>query len=353
MIRLLFILSFVTIFSLGSAQDFPVFKNSKDSVLFSQAGNRLWNRLPGDTTNLARLNFDSISRVIERLRQKAIGWSQVYKPRSSFVPYADLKSGKVNPDNITRLSISNIQSRQLPKEVLLCKNLEELELVNTRINEIQAEVNTLTKLTSIYLYNNVPSGRLILGKNDHVSYLRIAGHHPDKLPRSYKNFSLLDSLNINRTMATRLPNVKKNKELKIIYAMRNNITLRSSKKNTSLEYLDLRMNKISVIPNSIGRKYPALKTLSFNTNPIKKVKPGLGKLKNLEYLSFYTTGLTKIPKSVYQLSKLKVIDLFDNNIETIDPEIKNLQKLEVLYLANNKIYGLPDEIGELKSLESL
>jgi Leucine-rich repeat (LRR) protein len=355
MIRILFIISFTVVFSGGIAQQFPVFKDQKDSLQYAQITNMV-SELLKTRNEMGKLNetrFDSLIHIQDQLRVKAIEWRLHYKPNRHFINFTELKAGIVNPDTIIRLSISNVKSSEIPKEVLACKNLKELELVNTRIDIIQEELNALSKLTSVYLFNNIPSKRLVLEVNAHVNYLRIAGYNPEKLPKTYKNFTSLDSLNINRSMATRIPDISKNKQLIILNAKENNITLKRYKKSYSLEHLDLLGNKITKVPNAIGRKYPSLRALSFNTNPVKKVKPGLGKLKDLEYLSFYGNGLTEIPTPVYKLVNLQVIDLFNNRIEFVSPEIKNLQKLKVLYLANNRLYSLPDEIGQLKNLEEV
>jgi Leucine-rich repeat (LRR) protein len=346
-ILLIFVIANLSVF--GQAGQKPVFKSKADSIQFAKIREL---RHPEADLNTKRLFYDSLSKVELPLLQKVV-WQFVYSSRKTFTTYADLKSGIVHPDSVKQLSISNLRAPQVPVEVLKCKNLEELELVNTQIDELQNELNSLSHLNSIYLYNNVPSKRLMLGKNTHVNYLRIAGHHPEKLPKSYKSFSSLDSLNLNRSMATRLPNLKHNPELTLVNAVSNNITLKRYKGSKTLERLDLRQNKITNVPNSIGRKYPQLKALSFNSNPVKKVKPGLGKLKHLEFISFYGNMLSEIPAPVYKLTKLQVIDLFDNRIEAVSTEIKNLRDLKILYLANNRLYRLPDEIGELKNLEEV
>lgn len=353
MIRFLISISFAGVIFEASAQQFPILKDSKDSVKFAQISQRLWNRPANGQAYLTKKEYDSLRNLFDELVKKALGWSQYYKPNKTYVLFTDLKTGKVNADTVTRLSISDLKSTEVPEEVLACKNLKELELVNTKIDVLQEELNSLDKLTSVYMFNNQPARRLLLERNNHINYVRIAGHHPDKLPKSYKNFTSLDSLNINRSMGTRIPNIKHNEQLTIINAVENNITLKGYKKSKTLIHLDLRGNKVKVVRNSIGRKFSNLKALSFNMNPVKTVKPGLGKLKNLEYLSFYGTGITEIPAPVYQLSNLLVIDLFNNNIEFISPEIKNLQNLKVLYLANNRLYRLPDEIGQLKNLEEV
>lgn len=295
--------------------------------------------------------FDSLNEVELALLQKAT-WQYFYSPRKSFTSFADLKSGVVSPDSVRQLSISDVRSVRVPEEVLRCKNLEELELVNTRIDELQPELNSLKKLVTICLYNNVPARPLKLGHNTTVNYLRIAGYHPERLPSSYRNFSGLDSLNLNRSSSTRFPNIRHNPELTKLMLVENSLNLKRFKRSSSITYLDLRRNKITVVPNRI-RKFKSLQSLSFNSNPIKKVKPGLGKLNQLVYLSFYGAMLKEIPKPVYKLSNLQTIDLFHNQIEFLSPDIRNLRKLEVLYLANNKLYRLPDEIGELKNLEEV
>jgi Leucine-rich repeat (LRR) protein len=356
--RLLFFLFFIAVYtaSFGQAGQQPVFKTKTDSIQYAKIRAirmKLAQSKPGDYVGMPKTRtYDSLDKAEEAL-WKRMSWQYVYKSKRGFVAFSDLKSGKVNPDSIIQLSISDVRSVHIPKEVFLCRNLEELELVNTRIDELQEELNLLPKLNSIYLFNNTPSKRLILGKNNYVNYLRIAGNNPEKLPKTYKNFTSLDSLNINRSMATRIPDIRKNKQLIILNAVENNIILKRYKKSASLQHLDLRRNKITKVPNSIGRKYKSLKALSFNMNPVKKVKPGLGKLTNLEYLSFYANGITEIPAPVYKLTKLQVIDLFNNRIEAVSPKIKNLQELKVLYLANNRLYRLPDEMGQLKNLEEV
>lgn len=334
----------------------PVFQDRSDSVQYEKIREQRSQLFRDGSvrhfTGQQSYTLDSLNKAEEVLR-KRITWQYVYRPKSSFTPYEELKDGKVKPEEVRALSISNLKSREVPDEVLNCKNLEELELVNTSIDKIQGSLNQLEKLSIIHLFNNVPSAKLVLEHNQHVSYLRIAGHHPEKLPASYKNFTGLDSLNLTRSGSHKFPNIKKNQELVKLTLIENNITLKKFKGSASLKYLDLRRNKVEVVRNKIHRKFKSLTGLSFNTNNVRKVKPGLGKVEKLEYLSLYGNGITEIPKSVYKLRNLKIIDLFENRIEFVSPEIKNLQNLEVLYLANNRLYSLPEEIGTLKNLREL
>lgn len=359
MIRVLFFLYLIiTCFTAaGQGTPQPFFKSKADSQQFARIMElrSKWanDRQDGDYVGMPqRHNYDSLYKAQEEIEKKAV-WRRVFTPRKNFTSFADLKAGNVKPEEVTTLSISSLRADQIPDEVLLCKNLEELELVNTSINKIQAALNQLPKLTNLFIYNNVPSKRLILERNEHISYLRIAGHNPEKLPATYKNFSNLDSLNLNRNLLTKFPNIKQNKTLVKLWVVENEITMQRFKGSPSLTHLDLTRNKVTVVPNKIHRKFKSMEALSFNMNKVKKVKPGLGKMSKLEYLSFYANGITEIPKPVYKLTNLRVIDLFDNRIEFLSPEIKNLQNLKILYLANNRLYRLPDEIGLMKSLEEV
>ncbi len=334
--------------AVGQTGQKPVFKTKTDSVQYYT----LQQKIVMQMSETGGVVPDSLMKAFTALTQR-IGWQNLYRPNREFTAYTALKDGTVKAEDVIRLSISDVRATEVPAEVLACKNLQALELVNTRIDKIQHALSTLPKLNELILLNNIPTSRLVLEHNSNISYLRISGYHPEKLPKNYSMLPGLDSLNLNRSMITKLPSIRKNKELTMLTAVGNNITLKHYKGSPALEHLDLRLNKVETVPNSLPRKFKSLKQLSFNSNPIKKVKPGLGKLNRLEYLSFYGTGLREIPAPVYKLSNLKVIDLFNNKIEKIGPAIKNLQNLEVLYLANNRLYSLPEETGQLKNLREL
>lgn len=350
MIRIALFFMLLTMLQVSRAQSTkPYYQSKSDSVQFAVIQEKL-----AAVSRERGIVPDSLVKAYGELRSR-ITWRNVYRSNSEFTPYTDLQSGAIKPEEVIRLSIADIQAAQVPDAVLACKNLQALELVNTRIDKIQQELSQLPKFRELILLNNIPSSpRLILEPNSNISYLRIAGYNPEKLPKSYAALPGLDSLNLNRSMISKLPSIKKNKELVMLTVVDNNITsVKRAKGSATLEKLDLRLNKVTVVPGSLHRKFRSLKQLSFNANPVKKVKPGLGRFKHLEYISFYGNGLPEIPKPVYKLTTLKTIDLFDNRIEAVSPAIKNLKNLEVLYLANNRLYSLPEEIGSLKNLREL
>lgn len=74
---------------------------------------------------------------------------------------------------------------------------------------------------------------------------------------------------------------------------------------------------------------------------------------NLEYLSLKNDNLTIIPEGISKLYKLKILDLSGNNFKTLPKTIKSLSKLEVLYLNDEKQFDLEKNIDILASLSSL
>ena len=337
----------------------PLFVNKRDSVEYSL----VWAAIMEITSSPQRVDgyrdskvkLDSLFRLQARFRDRIIGYRIVYKADKKFTSYEDLRVGTIKPELVTRLSFADNRLKSLPKEVFLCKNLTELELVNTSIKKLPPKLNSLEKLQSIYVYNNSISGKLRLGKNTKVKALVIRGVKSDNLPRTYKKFKMLDTLDLSRNIdLNTFPNIYKNKELNKLNLLENNITLVDLKNisNNSLEELNLMKNKIKVVPDAIG-SFAALKKLAFNYNEISEVKPGIGNLKKLESLSFYQNKLTVVPSGIFEITSLRVIDLYYNQINTVGPEISKLKNLRVLFLANNKLTSLPENLGDLANLREL
>jgi hypothetical protein len=62
--------------------------------------------------------------------------------------------------SVTRLSLSHWNSEKLPDEIFQCKNLEKLEIINSKVGVVQRDINGLLKLKVIEFYNNKPKHRL-------------------------------------------------------------------------------------------------------------------------------------------------------------------------------------------------
>jgi Leucine-rich repeat (LRR) protein len=337
----------------NSFSEEPVFKSKNDSLKYTTAQLVIRQMMEGKNFNAQKL--DSLLVTIQKLRANSIiGYRKIYSPHSTFFSFDSL-STKPNRTGITKLSISTKHYRKISREILACKNLEELELVNTSIQKIPKSLQKLPQLKTISVYNNLSKRPLKLGKNKNIKKLIIRGDHPELIPINYAKLPNLNNLDLADNEMTAFPRgTSKNKFLKELNLSSNKLTLTKDKirMHSSLEKLDLGKNKISEIPNSI-QFFPVLKALTCNHNAIAKVNVAIARLQKLEELSFYSNQLVAIPKGVYQLPNLREIDLYYNQIEKVDSAVANWHKLEVLYLANNKVFSLPESLGELHQLQAL
>jgi len=330
--------------------EIPIFKSANDSIAYTNSQVIFQKIVAGQITHLST---DSVLNEIRTIGERIIGKRKTYHASPNFFPFDSLPLIN-NPDQITKLSISNIQFKRLPKAVLKCKNLEFLELVNLPIRNI-FNLKKFPNLKSVYLLNNKQLRPLHLSKSKSIITFGMRGENPTNLPKSFNKLSNLEKLDLADNKLSRFPTgIRDNKYLKEILLGTNNLTLEDGRmeESASLEKLELQKNKIKKIPASIAG-FPNLKKLTLNFNAIEKVSDGISTLIKLEQLSFYNNKLASFPDGVFNLSSLKEIDLYFNQIERIDDRLGNLKELEVLFLSNNRLISLPEVVGSMPNLKEL
>lgn len=328
-----------------SALEEPVFSTTSDSLRYVQI-----NQAIKKAMEQKDILPDSLIKEFGQLRTRITSYRRQYKSSAGFVTIDSLLK-MTDKSQVKLLSITNWKTKKLPAEVYACKNLQELELVNTRIKNVK-QLKKLPALTGLYLLNNKPKGRLALSKNKTVRTLVMRSDIP-ALPRSFAPLAALERLDLAANTITTFPTgLTKNKNLKQLILNNNAITKLEIPALPQLEKLELTRNKIEAIPESI-RNVSGLKQLTLNYNAIKSVNPAISNLLKLEQLSFYQNKLTAIPEGIYKLPALREIDLYHNEIERVGEQISQLKNLEILYLSHNKILSLPTTLGNLRNLQEL
>lgn len=332
--------------------DTPVFRSAADSIEFARV-NEVYRTMMMERSSAEAL--DSVFRVIQALSKQGVtGYRKIYQPSPQFFPFDSL-SLITRYDQVVHLSIHKKAFQKLPDIVFQCKNLQSLELVNTRLKRLPKKLKSLPKLERIYVLNNKPLRKLKLGKNETVKTLVIRGQNPSLIPSTFRPFKSLEKLDLAANELTSFPaGTSKNKNLKELILTSNYLTLQKDhiKLHASLEKLDIQRNKITSVPSSINH-FPHLKRLSLNFNAIENVSDEIASLTKLEQLSFYNNKLTTLPEGVYGLSNLKEIDLYFNQIERLDDRLANLKALEVLFISNNRLISISEGIGTMTNLKAL
>lgn len=337
----------------GNSKRVPIYKSKADSIqlIKVEQGMQEFFGKPMAAKAGKQTKLDSLMQLRMQLNKTAIvGYRIVYSPSRGFVTLDSLLRSK-DPSKIVSLSID--KGETIPPQFWDCYNLESLEFVNTKLENIP-DLSRLPKLKTVSIYNNRSRKRLTIETNPNITTLKIRVDDPQLLPKSYKNLVSLTNLDLSENKITRFPNgARHNKKLVELILQNNELTLKGRiKRHRYLSNLVLKGNTIEHVPPSI-RKFKSLKKLSFNTNNIVSVSGKIEKLKMLEHLSFYKNKLARIPDGVYKLGNLKEIDLFYNEIETFQPEKSQWKNLNSLFLSHNKIMEIPESIVQLKSLEGL
>jgi Leucine-rich repeat (LRR) protein len=329
----------------------PVFDTPGDSANYAQLQEEI-NRLLRDGQRGADL--DTLMRRRLRMFESVTRFRKVYFSSPNFTSLSQLRNGEIQPDSVKRLTIDDRTATVLPPEVFRCRNLVELELVNTRLKKLPA-MEGLDRLARITLYANDPGRRLRLGKIPSLKSLKLRSPRPSALPRSYKSLASLEVLDLADNNLTTVPRgTSRNKKLRELTVRYNRIRLTERRLSLprSLESLDLQRNEIEAVPAMLG-ELTQLKKVTFNYNRITTVHPDFQKLQKLESVSFYNNQLTEVPLALLELPALRDMDLYYNRIEKVPADITRIRSLEILYLAFNRIFSLPDNLGEFPNLKEL
>jgi len=203
-----------------------------------------------------------------------------------------------------KLTGTDLKNKNLFFNTITSTNLEELHLINNKLDTIPEVISGLTELHSF----NSSSNKF------------------DELPESFFELKNLKSISIY------------NAKLKVLS--------NSINKFSNLETLSLSQNDIEKLPEDWSG-------LHLHQNLIKKLPKGIGALKRLEKLSLSTNELTSLPNSITNLSNLTSLQLSENYLEELPEDIGNLNKLEYIGLANNNLVRLPESFSKINRLTKL
>lgn len=248
--------------------------------------------------------------------------------------FTSLEEALKFPDDVFILDLSDQGLKEIPKEIAVFKDLQELIIERNVIKELPEELFLLPNLMVLRLSHHsieeVPSA---IGKLQNLHTIDLSNGQIKKLPNELGKLKMLSDLNLsNNKNLVGLPGEIGGAD--------------------NLRTIDISNTGIQFLPSSI-RKLKMLKSLNLSNNNLSKIPEMLVHRKSLEVLDLRSNKIEKIPKYIHELQNLKQLWLSNNDIIFVSPAVGSLSKLEMLDLSDNKISVLPSEIGNLSALKSL
>jgi small GTP-binding protein len=229
-------------------------------------------------------------------------------------------------NNLAGLDLSDSQLETLPAEIGELKNLTTLYLSKNQLERLPAEIGELKNLTTLYL----------------------TGNQLKTLPAEIGELTSLTTLYLTENQLKTLPaEIGKLKNLITLYLTGNQLKTLPAEigKLKNLITLYLTGNQLKTLPAEIG-ELKNLITLYLTGNQLKTLPVEIGKLKNLTELYLYRNQLERLPAEIVKLTSLTVLDLTGNQLKTLPAEIGKLTSLTTLYLTENPLESPPLEIAE-------
>mmetsp|Transcript_36270 Transcript_36270/g.76961 ORF Transcript_36270/g.76961 Transcript_36270/m.76961 type:complete len:297 (+) Transcript_36270:14-904(+) len=116
-----------------------------------------------------------------------------------------------------------------------------------------------------------------------------------------------------------------------------------------LHTLNLGSNALASLPESVG-DLVGLKKLIISSNKLNILPLALGKLTSLQELRASDNSVVELPDCFGSLDMLAEVDLAGNNLKGLPPSFFHLRGIQRLLLSRNKLEEIPPGLAGVKSL---
>lgn len=194
-----------------------------------------------------------------------------------------------------------------------------------------------------------------LKNKQHFKKLRLFHCKVKEIPNSIEALTKLEVLDLSmNNLAEMSESITKLKHLRWIrfYNNRQFVTLHEDLGQlTKLEHLDVAGTRLTTFPNSIGN-CKVLRHITANACKIRTIPASIGQCKNLEYINLGANSISEIPKEMGNLVKLKNLSIGDN-IKAIPASFRNLKQMEFFDLARNQLTEFPKAVLTYHNMHNL
>jgi len=252
---------------------------------------------------------------------------------------------------LKKLDLSHNKLRQLPEEMFELRSLVYLDLSSNQLNSIQDSMNTLESLETLILSHNMlkflpPSIGFIhkleiLNASNNklsclpgeISFLRniktldVSRNELETTSDSLSGLQRLEIANLRHNRLAVMPQLKSCVELKELYVGNNllsDITLEDIKHIPNVKTLELRDNKIAIIPNELIL-LQALERLDLANNNLTTLPHSLGMLPNLKSLPLEGNPFKALRRDIIQRGTMGILKYLKSRLT--NDEITSFQKM--------------------------
>jgi Leucine-rich repeat (LRR) protein/predicted DNA-binding WGR domain protein len=261
--------------------------------------------------------------------------------------------------------------------------LEKLYLRKMGLTQIPREVESLAKLTTLFLDGNSISDFSILPKLAALSDLGLEELGLKKVPEEVLKLKGLKVLGMTQNAIGSIDCLKKLPELEEVFVSNNKLH-KIPNELTALKHLRLlaiaynyslsswealaKLTGLEELVLSNSHETKALPDFIFGLANLKRLSidihwnapadklagiSSIGNLKHLEELSIHGSAITGLPAALSGLTQLKKLDLQDNKALKDLAALKDLPELQELDLTECSIEELPESFGTLTGLKRL
>ncbi|XP_076871121.1 leucine-rich repeat-containing protein 40 isoform X2 [Brachyhypopomus gauderio] len=244
------------------------------------------------------------------------------------------------------LDIHDNQLRTLPASIGDLQQLERLILSHNKLTELPQEIWKLTNLRCLHLQQNLleqlPED---LGQLCHLEDLDLSNNKLTAIPDSLANLNLVKlDLSVN-SLKSLPPAISQMKNLRMLDCSRNHLETvpRVLAQMASLEQLYLRHNKLRFLPELPSCK--TLKELHCGNNQIEVLEvEHLKHLSSLSVLELRDNKVKILPGEITLLQALERLDLTNNDLTSVPCGLGTLPKLKSLALEGNPLRTIRREL---------
>ncbi|MEO1628297.1 MAG: hypothetical protein AAFV25_24325 [Bacteroidota bacterium] len=233
---------------------------------------------------------------------------------------------------LTSLCIGGRVDRLSPKIARL-ENLQQLELLGTKIKDLPEELSQLSRLKKVVL------SQMLFGMEKGVR-LRL-----DALFKTLSRCLKLQQLDLSQNEISRIPaSIGSLGGLRKLSLHSNCLSSLPAEMFalTQLRELDVGINQLHSIPAGI-EKLQHLKTLKLHSNWQNKIDltplwAVVGELKNLQRLELWSCqSVQQLPETIADCPKLKHLDVDNNLLRSLPDSLQRMTQLTYLRLSTNQI----------------